>query len=154
MKIVELYNIVLLKSRDITLYKSYDIKDNLQNKILLLLIYFSFIFNKLKENNLDKNQKIFDYIFLKIETDLREIGFGDMSINKKMKELINIFYSILLNFDNFSSKKKEEKHCLINKLISFNINEHDNLINIVDDFDNFSKKIDLISANDIYNANF
>ena len=42
------------------------------------------------------DQKTYDSLFDKIENDMREIGYGDMTVNKKMKDLNKIFYDILL----------------------------------------------------------
>ena len=42
------------------------------------------------------DQKIYDYFFHNIEYNLREMGFGDVTVNKKMKELNKILYDILL----------------------------------------------------------
>ena len=50
-------------------------------------------------------QNIFDNIFLNIEYHLREIGHGDVSVNRKMKTLNKIFYDILLKIE---SKKNGE----------------------------------------------
>ena len=81
------------------------IEDSLNNKIIIFLTFLSKIFNKMNEN--DKNYQIFfDYIFHRIETDLRELGYGDMSVNKKMKVIVTKFYSILLDFKNFDNKDK------------------------------------------------
>ena len=81
------------------------IEDSLNNKIIIFLTFLSKIFNKMDEN--DKNYQIFfDYIFHRIETDLRELGYGDMSVNKKMKVIVTKFYSILLDFKNFDNKNK------------------------------------------------
>lgn len=154
MKIDCLYNTILLKARNFKLYKYCKIKDNLQNKIILLLIYFAFIFNKLKKGNFNLNQKIFDYFFLKIEMDLRELGFGDMYVNKKMKLIVNKFYSILINFDDYHHKKDEQKYQLIEKLIHFETNNLKNLFKLIKFFDDFVKKIDLIPLNDIYESKF
>lgn len=153
MKLEKLYNIILLKSRNLDLYKYCNVKDTLQNKIFLFLIHFSFFFNKLKEANLKYNQKIFDYIFLKIEIDLREIGYGDMSVNKKMKKIINNFYFFLIKFDNFNLQKKKYKIKILRTLLTFNhkVKNYNKLIRY---FNKYAKKIDLISPNDIYNANF
>ena len=67
-------------------------------------------------------QKIFDNIFLNIEYHLREMGHGDVSVNKKMKILNKIFYDILLKI-----KSKKEEKFLINKIVvknhlSMNVN--------------------------------
>ena len=41
------------------------------------------------------DQKAYDDLFFNIENNLRELGFGDVSVNKKMKDYVNLFYSIL-----------------------------------------------------------
>ena len=41
-----------------------------------------------------------------IELSIREIGYGDATINKKMKDYINILYSIIDKIDNWEFKKK------------------------------------------------
>ena len=41
------------------------------------------------------NQDSYDSLFHNIENNLREAGFGDVSVNKKMKEYVNMFYAIL-----------------------------------------------------------
>ena len=40
-------------------------------------------------------QNLYDYVFKQLEISIREIGYGDASINKKMKNYINLFYSII-----------------------------------------------------------
>ena len=51
---------------------------------------------------------MFDFIFNKIELNMREIGYSDMTINKNMKFLVKIFYNILLNCENYKKKKLKE----------------------------------------------
>jgi len=101
MDIEKLYSKTLIDSRNPDIFKKY-ILDNLNNKLLIFLIFLSKIFNNMSENN--KNyQKFFDYIFNRIEIDLRELGYGDMSVNKKMKIIVTKFYSILIDFKNYSN---------------------------------------------------
>ena len=38
---------------------------------------------------------MFDFFIRQIELSIREIGYGDVSVNKKMKEYVNMFYAIL-----------------------------------------------------------
>ena len=38
--------------------------------------------------------------FHNIENNLRELGFGDVSVNKKMKDFNKILYDILLKIEN------------------------------------------------------
>ena len=44
--------------------------------------------------------------FNNIENNLRELGFGDVTVNKKMKDFNKILYDILLKLDLKKDKKK------------------------------------------------
>ena len=46
------------------------------------------------------NQKSYDSLFFNIENNLRELGHGDVAVNKKMKDLNKILYDILLKINN------------------------------------------------------
>ena len=43
--------------------------------------------------------KTYDSVFDNIENNIRELGFGDVTVNKKMKELNKILYDILLKIN-------------------------------------------------------
>ena len=45
------------------------------------------------------DQDNYDFFFHAIENDLRELGLGDVSVNKKMKEFNKILYDILLKIE-------------------------------------------------------
>jgi cytochrome b pre-mRNA-processing protein 3 len=45
------------------------------------------------------NQKDYDLLFHNVEYNLRELGFGDVSVNKKMKDFNKILYDILLKIE-------------------------------------------------------
>ena len=63
------------------------------------------------------DQKSYDYFFDNIEYNLRELGFGDVTVNKKMKEFNKILYDILLklNIANTSDSKFKMNYKLISK---------------------------------------
>lgn len=113
MNILNLYNKTLLEARNPVIFETY-VDDNLNNKILIFLIFLSKIFNKIKKTD-ENYQKFFDYIFNRIETDLRELGYGDMSVNKKMKVIVTKFYSILVDFKNYTIISKNEKSNILRK---------------------------------------
>jgi len=56
------------------------------------------IISKKKGKKFD--QKSYDSLFFNIENNLRELGFGDVTVNKKMKDLNKLLYDILLKIDN------------------------------------------------------
>ena len=52
-----------------------------------------------KNKKIKFSQENYDNFFHCIENDLRELGFGDVSVNKKMKNMNKIFYDILLKIN-------------------------------------------------------
>ena len=110
-----MYNNILLLSRNTLFYTKFDLIDTFQNRIHLIFIHISFIFIKMKQN--DKNkiykifyQKIFDLIFNKIELNMREIGYGDTTINKNMRFLVKTFYNILFNCEKYKDMSNNDKN--------------------------------------------
>ena len=117
-----LYNNILLLSRNRLFYTKFNLADTFQNRIHLIFLHISFLFIKVKQNKHDKSykvfyQKMFDLIFNQIEENMREIGYGDVLINKNMKFLVKTFYNILLNCEKYREKNlKSKKIFLLNYL--------------------------------------
>ncbi len=105
----ELYNTLLFLSRNIYFYKEIRLPDTFETRIYLMFLHFSIlmIINKNKGTKFD--QKSYDYLFFNIENNLRELGFGDVSVNKKMKELNKILYDILLKLNLNKDKSSDLK---------------------------------------------
>ena len=138
-----LYNNILLLSRNKLFYTKLNLIDSFQNRIHLIFIHISFIFIKIKQNNKNKiykifYQKIFDLTFNKIELNMREIGFGDSTINKNMKFLVKTFYSILFNCEKYKEMRTNDKNEFLNKYLELN-NIKNNSINkgIIEYFDKY-----------------
>ena len=95
----DLYNILLSLSRNIFFYKKLKLPDNFETRIYLMFFHFSIfmIIFKKKQNKFD--QKEYDILFHNIENDLRELGYGDVTVNKKMKQLNKVLYDILLKLE-------------------------------------------------------
>ena len=105
-----LYNKLVELSRNIFFYKQIQLKDNFETRINLIFIHLSIILIIFKKiNKKEFPQDIFDNIFLNIEYHIRELGYGDVAVNKKMKDLLRIFYDILLK-----QKVKNPDKSLIN----------------------------------------
>ena len=120
-----LYNNILLLSRNKLFYTKFALSDTFQNRIHLIFIHISFLFIKMKQNNDSKiykvfYQKIFDLIFKKIELNMREIGYGDVVINKNMKSLVKTFYNILIHCENFKEKNFNVKNIFFSKYLDRN----------------------------------
>ena len=94
-----LYNRLVELSRNIFFYKEILLKDDFETRINLIFLHFSIILIIFKKRKISFSQKIFDNIFLSIEYHIRELGYGDVTVNKKMKILTRIFYDILLKIN-------------------------------------------------------
>ena len=129
-------------------YNAIQLDDKLETRIYLIFIHFSLIFNILKKKKIAKKitQDIFDNLFQNIEYHFRELGMGDVSVNKKMKDLNRIFYDILLKIQNLVDDDKSEinmniinKYLIINSKLRVN---NDILKKYFEDFYNFCFNLD------------
>jgi cytochrome b pre-mRNA-processing protein 3 len=134
-----LYNKLVELSRNIFFYKKIQLKDSFETRINLIFIHLSLILIIFKEKNKKEfPQNIFDNIFLNIEYHIRELGYGDVAVNKKMKTLLHIFYDILLKIRVLKSKKNLINKRLITKYFEPSISDEiqltDSLVSYLENF--------------------
>ena len=125
-------------TRNKELYSSLKREDTFSDRLTLFLLHFAFYLKNFKN---DKNkailQEIYDFNFRQLELSIREIGYGDQSINKKMKDYINLFHSIVSTihfWNNLSNNEKVKK--LSNLFENF-----DHIDHLVEYFDEFEQKL-------------
>jgi len=117
-------------SRNLYFYEQMKLKDTFETRVYLIFFHFSIMLIVFKKKEINFPQKNYDDLFHCIENDLRELGLGDVAVNKRMKELNKIFYDILLKinkpdqdfiineklvlkyFDYLNEKSKSEKYHL------------------------------------------
>ena len=112
-----IYNNLVKLSRNIYFYKDIKLDDKLENRIIIIFAHLVIILNCLKsdKNNKIVSQELYDNVFLNIENNLREMGHGDVTVNKKMKGLNRIFHDLLLKFID----KKDSSKIEINEMMKF-----------------------------------
>ena len=123
------------------LYKGLNKQDTFSDRLLLFLIHFAFFLKVFKnKNNTESLQKIYDFNFRQLELSIREIGYGDQSINKKMKDYINLFHSLVSEihfWDDLDINEKEKKFSIFLE----NFEKTDYLIEYFEKYkENLSKK--------------
>ena len=139
----KLYNKILSLSRNKFLYTKLDLRDTFQNRIYLIFLHLSFVLINLKQKKLNLTNKkfyqnMFDISFKKIELNMREVGYGDIMVNKNMKFLVKIFYSILLSCENYKNKSYNGKNLFLTKYLVLNDSQKSiNNINLVKYFDKY-----------------
>ena len=112
-----IYNNLVKLSRNVYFYKDINLEDKLENRVVIIFAHLAIILNCLKNDKTNKSisQELYDNVFLNIENNLREMGHGDVTVNKKMKDLNQIFHDILLKFID----KKYSKKIKINEMMKF-----------------------------------
>ena len=134
----DFYNNLVKLSTNKDLYKDFTRQDTFSDRLVLMLIHFGFILKNFKnEENTKILQELYDFNFRQLELNIREIGYGDQSINKKMKDYINLFHSMVSEIHFWERLSKVEK---IKKLSLFLI-DFNNIEYLFDYFENFNQKL-------------
>ena len=142
---INIYNNLVTLTRNKALYKSFKVQDSFSDRLIFFLLHFAFFLKIYKENN-DKKllQEIYDQTFRQIELSVREIGYGDQSINKKMKDYLNLFYGMIDKIHNWENLTLESRSELLEMFL-------DNAVN-VDDLVGYFEKYRLKLLNNTLNC--
>ena len=130
------YNNLIKLTTNKSLYKNFlNKQDNFGDRLTLFLLHFAFVLKEFKnDKNEKKLQELYDFNFRQLELSIREIGYGDQSINKKMKDYINLFHAIISDihfWDKLEIIKKKE-------MLSKFLDNFGDIEYLVDYFNNFS----------------
>tara|TARA_B100000282_G_C31434742_1_gene355140 strand:+ start:70 stop:534 length:465 start_codon:yes stop_codon:yes gene_type:complete len=125
---LNIYNNLIKLTRNKKLYNSKK-QDTFYDRMIVLFFHLGFLFKIYKNEESKENlQKFFDYCIRQIELSIREIGYGDATINKKMKEYVNLLFSIIDKINDWEFKDNQKKM--------------DIFINYLDDEHNFDDYVD------------
>jgi len=140
---LNIYNNLIKLTRNKNLYLNLKNNDTFSDRLIILLFHFGF-FLKFYKAEISKNdaQKLFDFFIKQIELSIREIGYGDVSVNKKMKEYVNLFFSIVGKVENWENLEINDKKKTFADLM--NIDKDNDLF--VDYFDKYK---DFLSNNSL-----
>jgi len=141
---LNIYNTLINFTRNKDLYLSLNRPDNFSDRLTLFLLHFSFFLKNYKtEENKKILQEIYDFNFRQLELSIREIGYGDQSINKKMKDYINLFHAMISEIHFWENLDRNER---IKKLSLF-LSEYKEIEELVLYFENFNDDLSKKSLN-------
>ena len=98
----KIYQNIIKISRSKFFYLECGLDDSFETRFDLVIFHSFMIFYFYKNKkiiNSDIAQGLFDYMFGDFENNLREMGFGDIAVNKKMKVFIRAFYGRLSEYN-------------------------------------------------------
>ena len=138
---LKIYNNLINLTTNKKLYSNLVKQDTFSDRLSLFLLHFAFFLKNFKDKEEKKTlQELYDFNFRQIELSIREIGYGDQSINKKMKDYINLFHAIVSDIHFWKTDNQNEKE---KKLLKFlkNFGDISKIVEYFNDFDdNLSKK--------------
>ena len=131
---MNIYNNLIKLTRNKNLFKKITNNDSFSDRLVIFLIHFAFFLRNYKSHN-SKNdmQNIYDFIFKQIELSIREIGYGDASINAKMKKYLNLFHLILDKVEKWDQIPINKKKDFLSDSLNFQ-SELDYLIKYIDKY--------------------
>jgi cytochrome b pre-mRNA-processing protein 3 len=131
---INIYNNLVKLTRNKDLYKNFKNQDTFSDRLIFFLLHFAFFLKVYKENN-DKKllQEIYDFTFRQVELSIREIGYGDQSINKKMKDYLNLFYGMIDKIHSWDELDIESRNSI---MVNF-LDNSSNIAYLVKYFENY-----------------
>ena len=122
---LNIYNNLIKLTRNKNLYNNKK-QDTFYDRMIIFFFHLGFLLKVYKNvEQKDELQKFFDYCVRQIELSVREIGYGDATINKKMKEYVNLLFSIIDKINNWEDlddiKKREILNAYIDEILDSQI---------------------------------
>ena len=90
-----IYNSIVEQSRRPEFYESLDVPDTIDGRFDLIVLHAGLYLPRLKAvkgEGTRLSQAMFDQMFANLETNLRELGVGDMGVPPRMKGMLSAFY--------------------------------------------------------------
>ncbi len=136
---LNIYNNLIKLTRNKNLYNN-NKQDTFYDRMIIFFFHLGFLLKVYKNiEQKDELQKFFDYCVRQIELSIREIGYGDATINKKMKEYINLLFSIIDKINNWEDLDNLKKREILNVYIG-ELEKYRNFL-LKNTFNNLSKDI-------------
>ena len=104
-----IYNNLIKLTRNKNLYTNIK-QDTFYLRMIIFFLHLSFFLRNFKNVETKKNlQNFFDFCVRQVELSIREIGYGDATINKKMKDYINLLFSMIDKIHDWNNKTNNQK---------------------------------------------
>ena len=110
---IHIYNNLIKLTRNKNLY-NYSKQDTFYDRMIIFFFHIGFLLKNYKKiESKDNLQKFFDFCIKQLELSIREIGYGDATINKKMKDYINLLFSLIDKIDDWENLNNNQKEKII-----------------------------------------
>tara|TARA_Y100000813_G_scaffold99035_1_gene70702 strand:+ start:313 stop:843 length:531 start_codon:yes stop_codon:yes gene_type:complete len=152
----KIYQNIIEISRSKFFYIDFNLEDSFETRFDLIIFHAFIIFYFYKSKKIDNTpipQMLFDHMFNDFENNLREMGFGDIAVNKKMKAFIRAFYGRLSQYSKSIDAVKNTgdktllERTILNNIFKGKISNKNNIRIFVDymikNINNFESKTEI-----------
>jgi len=95
-----IYEAVVAQARHPAFYVDYGVADGFEERFDLLVLHVHLVVRRLTEGGAaPQAQDLFDAMFHDMDRTLRAIGVGDMSVGKRVKDMIRAYYGRTAAYD-------------------------------------------------------
>ena len=115
---LNIYNNLIKLTRNKTLYANKSNSETFSDRLILFLLHFAFFLKSYKDQT-SKNvfQELYDFVFRQIELTIREVGYGDATINKRMKDYVSFLYFVIDKVELWEKLNLNDKSELFSKYL-------------------------------------
>ncbi|GHD47602.1 ubiquinol-cytochrome c chaperone [Thalassobaculum fulvum] len=94
------YEAVVRQARHPVFYTEYGVVDGFEERFDMLVLHVHLVVRRLAEGGAaDRAQEVFDALFFDMDRTLRAIGVGDMSVGKRVKDMIRAYYGRTASYE-------------------------------------------------------
>ena len=115
---LNIYNNLIKLTRNKTLYVNKSNNETFSDRLILFLLHFAFFLKSYKDQDSKKVfQELYDFVFRQIELSIREVGYGDATINKRMKDYVSFLYFVIDKVEMWEKLNSNEKSEIFSKYL-------------------------------------
>jgi cytochrome b pre-mRNA-processing protein 3 len=106
-----LYAAIVQQARMPAFYQEAEVPDTVDGRFEMISLHAFLVMRHLKGAGTEAqklSQAVFDFMFADMDQSLREIGVGDLSVGKRVKEMAKVFYGRVVAYEAALNKNGEE----------------------------------------------
>jgi cytochrome b pre-mRNA-processing protein 3 len=96
------YSAIVAQSRQPVFYAEWGVADTVTGRFDMICVHMALVFRRLNRQGkvaTEFAQALFDLFFKDMDRNLREMGAGDLSVPKKIRNMGNLFYGLMTNLN-------------------------------------------------------
>ncbi len=100
--VYDLYKVIVKEARRPVFYTGFGVPDTVNGRYDVIMLHSYVVMKRLKAIGAEASttsQALFDCMFTDMDKNLREMGVGDLSVGKKIKEMATAYYGRIKAYD-------------------------------------------------------